>query len=124
MPGATMGDDYDITQYAFSKIIVPLDPYLDDPQNGLTPAQRQDFLPNQLERHKLPIYEGKTMAFPQGFSAFTTFWNVDALKKAGFDGPPKTWRSSPTMSARWRRRTKTCRAGRSPGLATVSFRRC
>jgi ABC-type glycerol-3-phosphate transport system substrate-binding protein len=95
MPGATMGDDYDITAYAFSKIIVPLDPYLDDPQNGLTPAQRQDFLPNQLERHKLPIYEGKTMAFPQGFSAFTTFWNVDALKKAGFEAPPKTWKEFP-----------------------------
>src|SRR3989442_151231 len=95
MPGATMGDDYDITAYAFSKIIVPLDPYLDDPQNGLTPAQRQDFLPQQLERHKLPIYEGKTMAFPQGFSAFTTFWNVDALKKAGFDAPPQIWQEVP-----------------------------
>ena len=95
MPGATMGDDYDITQYAFSKIIVPLDPYMDDPQNGLTKAAREDFLPNQLERHKLPIYEGKTMAFPQGFSAFTTFWNVDALQKAGFQKPPATWKEFP-----------------------------
>jgi ABC-type glycerol-3-phosphate transport system substrate-binding protein len=97
LPGATMGDDYDVTQYAFSKIIVPLDPYIDDPQNGLKPEQRADFLPRQLERHKLPIYENKTMAFPQGFSAFTTFWNVDALKKAGFDGPPKTWKDFPDM---------------------------
>jgi ABC-type glycerol-3-phosphate transport system substrate-binding protein len=68
---------------------------MDDPQNGLTPAQRADFLPRQLERHKLPIYEGKTMAFPQGFSAFTTFWNVDALQKAGLSGPPKTWKEFP-----------------------------
>ncbi len=95
LPGATMGDDYDITQYALSKVIVPLDPYMADPSTGLTPAQREDFLPKQLERHKLPIYEGKTMAFPQGFSAFTTFWNVDALKKAGFDAPPKTWKEFP-----------------------------
>jgi ABC-type glycerol-3-phosphate transport system substrate-binding protein len=95
MPGATMGDDYDITAYAFSKIIVPLEPFMDDPQNGLTPAQRADFLPRQLERHKLPIYENKTMAFPQGFSAFATFWNADALKKAGFDAPPKTWKEFP-----------------------------
>ena len=64
-------------------------------QVGTSVAQRQDFLPNQLERHKLPIYEGKTMAFPQGFSAFTTFWNVDALKKAGSEAPPKTWKEFP-----------------------------
>src|SRR5262249_43667832 len=95
LPGATMGDDYDITQYAFSKIVVPLEPFMDDPQNGLTPAKRADFLPRQLERHKLPIYEGKTMAFPQGFSAFTTFWNVDMLQKAGLQGPPKTWKEFP-----------------------------
>jgi ABC-type glycerol-3-phosphate transport system substrate-binding protein len=35
------------------------------------------------------------MAFPQGFSGFTTFWNIDALKKAGFDAPPKTWKEFP-----------------------------
>jgi hypothetical protein len=28
LPGALMGDDYDITQYAFSKILAPLDPYI------------------------------------------------------------------------------------------------
>src|SRR5207237_3515161 len=39
LPGATMGDDYDITQYAFSKIIVPLAPFMADPQNGLKPYQ-------------------------------------------------------------------------------------
>jgi sn-glycerol 3-phosphate transport system substrate-binding protein len=95
MPGALMGDDYDITQYAFSKIIVPLEPYISSPDHGLTKAQIDDFLPNQLNRHKLAIYDNNTMAFPQGFSAFTTFWNVDALKKAGFDGPPKTWKEFP-----------------------------
>lgn len=95
LPGATMADDYDITQYAFSKVIVPLDAYIDDPQNGLTKEQRDDFLPNQIGRHKLAIYGNQTMAFPQGFSAFTTFWNVDALQKAGFSGPPKTWQEFP-----------------------------
>ena len=30
-----MADDYDVTQYAFSKIVVPLDPYLDDPQRSI-----------------------------------------------------------------------------------------
>lgn len=95
LPGAIMADDYDVTEYAFSKILTPLDPYIADPKVGLTKDQIANYLPSQLYRHKLAIYGGKTMAFPQAFSAFTTFWNSDALKKAGFDGPPKTWTEFP-----------------------------
>src|SRR5688572_15838110 len=69
LPGATQGDDYDITQYAANGILVPFDPYIDDPENGLTAEEKADFLPSQIERHKLDVYDGQTMAFPQGFSA-------------------------------------------------------
>ena len=95
MPGATMGDDYDITQYAANEIIVPIDPFLNDPEHGLSEEEQADFLPNQLNRHKLPLYDDRMMAFPQGFSAFTCFWNADALASAGFDGPPQTWQEFP-----------------------------
>jgi multiple sugar transport system substrate-binding protein/sn-glycerol 3-phosphate transport system substrate-binding protein len=95
LPGATMGDDYDITQYAANGIIVDIDPFLNDPENGLSEEEQADFLPNQLNRHKLAIYDDQRMAFPQGFSAFTCFWNVDALANAGFDGPPATWQEFP-----------------------------
>jgi multiple sugar transport system substrate-binding protein len=95
LPGATMGDDYDITQYAFNGIIVPIEPFLDDPENGIPAEEQEDFLPNQLNRHRLAIYDDHMMAFPQGFSAFTCFWNVDALEAAGFDAPPKTWQEFP-----------------------------
>lgn len=95
LPGATMGDDYDITQYAFNGIIMPIEPFLNDAENGIPAEEQADFLPNQLNRHKLAIYGDHMMAFPQGFSAFTCFWNVDALKAAGFDGPPKTWQEFP-----------------------------
>lgn len=95
LPGAMMGDDYDITQYAANEIIVPFDPYVDDPENGLSADEQADFLPGQFDRHKLELYDDQRMAFPQGFSAFTCFWNVDALQKAGFDGPPATWQEFP-----------------------------
>jgi multiple sugar transport system substrate-binding protein len=95
LPGATMGDDYDITQYAANGIIVPLDPFVSDPENGLSEEEISDFLPGQFNRHKLAIYDDQMMAFPQGFSAFTCFWNADALQAAGFDGPPKTWQEFP-----------------------------
>lgn len=95
LPGALMADDYDVTQYAANEIIVPFDPYVADPENGLTAEEQADFLPGQFNRHKLDLYGGNQMAFPQGFSAFTCFWNVDALQKAGFEAPPATWQEFP-----------------------------
>jgi ABC-type glycerol-3-phosphate transport system substrate-binding protein len=95
LPGATMGDDYDITQYATNGIIVPIDPFVSDPENGLSAEEIEDFLPGQFTRHKLAIYDDQMMAFPQGFSAFTCFWNTEALAAAGFDGPPATWQEFP-----------------------------
>ncbi len=106
LPGATMGDDYDITQYAANGIIVPLDPFVSDPENGLSEEEISDFLPGQFNRHKLAIYDDQMMAFPQGFSAFTCFWNADALQAAGFDGPPKPGRNSPTTFAPWSRQIR------------------
>lgn len=95
MPAALMADDYDITQYAANEIIIPLDDFIGDPENGLTQEELDAFLPEQINRHKLAIYGNRTMAFPQAFSAFTTWWNVEALAKAGFDGPPATWAEFP-----------------------------
>ena len=95
LPGALMADDYDATQYAYSKITVSFAPYIADAQQGLTAEQQADFLPSQFNRHKLALYDNQTMAFPQGFSAFSTYWNVGALQKAGFSGPPKTWKEFP-----------------------------
>jgi multiple sugar transport system substrate-binding protein len=95
LPGATMADDADITQYAANGIIVPIEPYLNDSDYGIPATDQADFFPNQLNRHKLPIYDNHTMSFPQGFSFHTCYWNADALAKAGFDGPPKTWQEFP-----------------------------
>lgn len=95
MPGALMADDYDVTQYAFSDILMPLEDYVGDAEQGLTQEQIDDILPNQFNRHTLDIYDGHMMAFPQGFSGFTTFWNVDALGKAGLEAPPASWDEFP-----------------------------
>lgn len=95
LPGVLMADDYDVTQYAASNILADLDVYVTDPTYGLSQEQIDDILPNQFNRHKLDIYDGKRMAFPQGFSAFTTFWNADATAKVGMERPPLTWDEFP-----------------------------
>lgn len=98
LPGATMADDYDVTQYAYNDLLAPLDEYINDPENGFTADELADFLPYQLNRHKLDIYDGQTMAFPQAFSCFTTWWNVEALQAAGYDAPPTSWADFPTVA--------------------------
>lgn len=95
LPGALMADDSDVNQYAANELIVPFDDFIADPENGLSEEDLAAFLPNQINRHKLPIYGDRRMAFPQGFSAATMFWNVDALKAAGFEAPPATWQEFP-----------------------------
>lgn len=59
LPAVTMVDDYDVTQYTASGILVALDEYIADGNYGLTTAQIDDILPNQFNRHKLPIYDKK-----------------------------------------------------------------
>lgn len=95
MPGATMADDYDVTQYVASNILVALDDYIADPNYGLSEEQIADILPNQFNRHKLDLYDNRNMAFTQGFSGFTTYWNVDALQKVGLERPPAVWTEFP-----------------------------
>jgi len=95
MPGALMADDSDVNQYAANELIVDIDPYIADPENGLTQDVIDSFLPNQYNRHKLAIYNDQRMAFPQAFSAAAMFCNLDALEAAGFDGPPATWQEFP-----------------------------
>ncbi|MCB0128411.1 MAG: extracellular solute-binding protein, partial [Caldilineaceae bacterium] len=95
MPGALMGDDYDITQYAFSNILQDLDPYIADTTYGLTQEQIDDILPEQYNRHKLEIYDNARYSFPIAFSAFATFWNEDLLANAGLEKPPASWDEFP-----------------------------
>jgi ABC-type glycerol-3-phosphate transport system substrate-binding protein len=84
-----------VTQYVASNILVALDDYLAHPEFGLSEEQIADILPNQLNRHKLELYDNRTMAFTQGFSGFTTFWNVDATQKIGMDKLPALWTEFP-----------------------------
>jgi ABC-type glycerol-3-phosphate transport system substrate-binding protein len=95
MPGAVMADDYDVTQYVASNLLVALDDYVAHPEYGLSEEQVADILPNQFNRHKLELYDNRLMAFTQGFSAFTTFWNVDATQTVGMDRPPLLWSEFP-----------------------------
>ncbi|MCO5219637.1 MAG: extracellular solute-binding protein [Thermomicrobiales bacterium] len=95
LPAAISADDYDITGYTAAGILIDLDPFVHDPDLGFSEEEIAAFLPSQFDRHKLPIYDDRRMAFPQAFSAMTFWWNEDAIKAAGFDTPIETWDEFP-----------------------------
>src|SRR5690606_31466182 len=95
LPGALMADDYDVTQYTFSNILVDLTEYVAHPEYGRSQEQIDDILPNQFNRHKLDIYDGRMMALTQGFSGFATFWDLCGIAQIGMERPPHSWNDSP-----------------------------
>lgn len=67
-------------EFASKKMVVPLD-------DKITPEMRKDIAPAIMDAF---VFDGKTWAMPflANFQLF--FYNADMIKKAGFDGPPKT----------------------------------
>lgn len=80
-----------IADYAASGIVVPLDPYLIDPEFGLTDADLADLIPGSLEAARLPSQGWQTMGFPFSQNAVGMWVNYTLLEQAGWDHAPQTW---------------------------------
>lgn len=65
------------------------DGLLYDGSDVLPAAVKKDILPTFV---KYGTYEDKFYGFPNLASARALFYNTDLFKKAGIDGPPKTWK--------------------------------
>jgi len=67
-------------EFASKGFCAPLDDYM-------SPAVKEDIAPAIMDAF---VFNGKTWAMPflANFQLF--FYNIDMIKKAGFDGPPKT----------------------------------
>lgn len=78
--------------------IVPLDEYINDPVNGLNKQALDDIMPGVLARQRIPEYNGKTMSWPHGNSSMGVYYNIDLLKKAGYEKPPATWQDFEKMA--------------------------
>jgi multiple sugar transport system substrate-binding protein len=65
----------------------PLNPYLDGP-DGLTEAERNDFVPGMLENN---TWDGVVYSFPFNKSVRALYWNRDLFEAEGLDCAPTTW---------------------------------
>lgn len=90
-PTVTMAYEDDILEYDKADVVVALDEFIDDPEFGITDAEREDMLPAILERQSLPAYDGRTLSWPHGNSSQGMYRNLDMLEAAGITAPPASW---------------------------------
>lgn len=82
-PDLVMLSTNNYTAFARNKVLEPLDAYL----KGSSPLDLADFYP-LVDAGRM---NGSLYSLPEAVSTPVFYYNEDAIKKAGFDGPPKTW---------------------------------
>ena len=80
-----------IAEYLEADAVAELDPYINDPEIGLSKEDLADIYPGYLAEGRFPQHENKYYAFPFTKSAVGLWYNLDLIKAAGYDAPPKTW---------------------------------
>jgi ABC-type glycerol-3-phosphate transport system substrate-binding protein len=98
LPAVAMSYESDTLEYMKADKIVALDDYINDPTNGLSKSALDDIMPGVLARQRIPEYNGKTMSWPHGNSSMGVYYNIDLLKKAGYDKPAATWQEFEKMA--------------------------
>jgi ABC-type glycerol-3-phosphate transport system substrate-binding protein len=80
-----------IAEYATAGVVVPLDPYLYDPELGLSEEDLSDLLAGPLDAGRLPGSGQQIMAFPFVQNAIGMWVNRTLLSQAGWNHAPATW---------------------------------
>jgi multiple sugar transport system substrate-binding protein len=80
-----------IAEYAAQSAVVPLDPFLADPEVGLSAEEMADFYPGLIESGRLSGYGGQMLAFPFVQNAVGMWVNQSLLEQAGWAAAPATW---------------------------------
>lgn len=79
-----------VAEYMKAGVVLPLDDYLKGP-DGLDAQSQADILPAYLASNRFPEFGSQLLSFPFTKSVLVLYCNLQALKEAGFSGPPKTW---------------------------------
>ncbi|MHB8629781.1 MAG: extracellular solute-binding protein [Aggregatilineales bacterium] len=101
LPDISIAYQNQASDYQSANVILNLGPLVDDAVYGLGDAGKADFIPGILNADLNPQYNGARLGFPLYRSMEVLFYNVDALKKLGYDAPPKTWDDFKTISCKY-----------------------
>lgn len=89
-PEVAVGYESMVAEYMKAGMVQPLDEYLTGP-DGIDAKSLQDIFPGYLASNRFQEFGGKLLSFPFTKSVLVLYYNLQALKEAGFPGPPKTW---------------------------------
>lgn len=84
-----------VANYMLGNFLTPMEKFVKDPSMGLSQADINDFFPIMWKDGYMP--DGKMWMMPFNKSVLVMYYNVDMLKEAGFNHPPKTWDEFATM---------------------------
>jgi len=90
-PDLSIGYANQVAAYAEAGAIEPLDDYIASQKYGLSEADLEDIFPSFLETDRNPAFGNKMLSFPPSRSMEVMYYNIDWLKKLGYDKPPETW---------------------------------
>jgi len=71
--------------------VAPIEPYVVDPNYGLTDADLADLYPASLNANRDPRRNGELMSFPVSGEGTVLVYNSDRLAAAGYLTPPDSW---------------------------------
>ncbi len=91
LPAMAVGYATMTSEYLHSGAVAPLDPFVNDPEAGLSKDDLADFFPGMMATNVYPQFGGKIYSFPFTKSVLMMYFNKRVLKSAGIDDPPTTW---------------------------------
>jgi len=80
-----------VAEYAEAGVVEPLDDYIASQKYGLTEEELADYFEAFLQGDRYPAFDNKMLSFPPNRSMQVMYYNVDWLKKLGYENPPETW---------------------------------
>jgi len=92
LPDLVVAYESMVAEYIEAGTVTEFDPYINDPEIGLSKESLDDIFPNILATNRYPAYGNKFYTFPFTKSVLMLYYNKDMLKQAGYDAPPKTWK--------------------------------
>lgn len=91
VPNLVVGYQNQAGAYMLADGLVDIEPYVNDPEYGLTDAEKADFIEGIYNSDYNAQFENKRLGFPPNRSMEVLYYNMDWLKNLGYDTPPKNW---------------------------------
>src|SRR5579884_1595526 len=79
--------------YRAQGAIIDLNPFIKSSKYGLSQDDLKDYIQAFLDSDQNPQFSGERLGFPTQRSMNVMYYNSDWLKKLGYDGPPKDWKT-------------------------------